>query len=269
MGSTGFLGRYLFNELKLLGIKVYGAMRRKNKSLKNRLILDVQNDTTVKNFPWKNFDIIVDCSGYINYDKTLESVLQNIKSNVLAPLKIISRLNKKQKYFYCSTHAILLKEGEHNPYSFSKLIFERYIKVTNDILPKVTIFQLPGLFHESRKTGLLHLIQESFIMKKPLTLKVSFKKWHAMYLPRAIDIMTTAILKKNTPQMITVGYPLNIKIKEIIGTAKSLFGYEIPMTCKEEDSDHYAPNLKNQNLFYKVTKSDFTQDLKHFFKPKS
>lgn len=269
LGSTGFLGRSLFNRLQILGARVYGTVRKKDKSLKNRLVLDVQKNTAVKNFPWRSFDIIVDCTGYINYDKTLESTIQNIKSNVLAPLKIISYLNERQKYFSCSTHAVLLGEKEHNLYSFSKFIFERYIKITHDVLPKATIFRLPGLFHENRKTGLLHLIRESFIKKKSLILEISVKKWHIMYLPRAVDIIIAAILSKNTPEVVTVGYSTKIDIEEIISVAEVSFGYKIPVLFKKQQTESYVPDTKNQNLFYKITKNDFKQDLIRFFKSKS
>src|SRR3989344_3216336 len=268
LGSNGFLGQYLFDELALRGCKVFGSIRKQDEVFKNRYVLDLDNNMAVKKFPWKNFDIIVDCSGFINYDKTVESVIKNIKSNTLIPLRIISLLNKKQKYFYCSTHAVFSQEAQHNAYSLSKLMFERCIQTIEKVMPKVTILRLPGLFHQSRKTGLLNLIRKYFVLKKPLVIDFVLEKWHTMYLPRVVDIIITAMLAKNVPIFVNIGYPLETNIVAIIKVAEQFFKYAIPINLKNKANNRYLPNLKNQELFYKTTTDDFKEDLTHFFKSK-
>lgn len=265
IGSTGFLGKSLFDTLYAKGADVSGTIRKKQTGLKNRFILDLENKTEIDKFYWQDFDVIVDCSGYINYERTTDSVTQNIKSNILNPLSILSHLSKKQKYFYCSTHTVLVSEEAQNPYSLSKLAFEKYTDILRDALPQLTIFRIPGLFDENRKNGLLYLIRENFNKKKQIELNHLPEKWHGMYLPRATDILVSAIFSNFTPSLVTVGYPVETNIIKIIKAAESSFGYKIPITLKKGKVHKYTPHIQDQKAFYNINKSDFEEDLKKYF----
>ena len=185
---------------------------------------------------------------------------------MLIPLYIISRLSKKQKYFYCSTHAVLLPNETQNPYSLSKRMFEDCIHVADRNLSQVTIFRLPGLFGQSRITGLLHLIKENFLTKKALKLDLSSQKWHTMYLPRAVDIMIAIMSNKHAPRLVTIGYPLQTSIEKIIKIAESMFGYKVPIMIKKGKIDRYVPDTRVQKLFYSINLFDFEKDLREYFK---
>lgn len=263
LGADGFLGSRLFDRLKNMGLDVYGTSRMK-KFGKGILFLDTLTSESVDNFPWNRFDVIIDCIGNIDYQNTIESIENNFRINTIGPLTIIKNLSKKQKYFYCSTHAVLLSQERQNSYSLSKLFFEKSLEIVSNIKGKVTIMRIPAIFTNERKSGLLHEIKKNSKKRKTMEIAYVSCKWHAMYLPRIIDVILSIILAKRTIGVINIGYSTGCKIDTIVDIAENVFGGKyIKFKIKKED--YYIPDIENQKKFYKIDAVAFKEDIYKYF----
>ena len=125
--------------------------------------------------------------------------------------------------------------------------------------------RIPGVFSEERQSGLIYLIKQHFCEKNKLTFNFSVNKWHTIYLPRLVEIITI-LLASDCSGEINLGYPLETSIDKIISTAESFFGYSIPINFEKKFSDHFIPNLEIQSKYLNITKQDFKSDLIKYFK---
>jgi nucleoside-diphosphate-sugar epimerase/ADP-ribose pyrophosphatase YjhB (NUDIX family) len=266
LGATGLLGSRLYAYLKNNKFDVCGTSNRKNDS--GLLFIDTNKVKTIDNFHWSNFDVIIDCIGNIDYRDTPEAIEKNIKTNVSGPISIIKHLSKKQKYFYISTHAVLLAPEKHNSYSLSKLFFEKLVEKMRNTEVKITLVRMPAIFSEDREAGLMFKIKESFSNKKFTTINFNSDKWHTMYIDRAVDLLSKIVTSDKYFECINLGYPVESSIKYILSVANKIFSGNYVKVTKIF-TDNYIPDLKNQNKICKIKSSDMDNDLKLFFLKKN
>lgn len=264
IGADGAIGSQLVKALFMAGAKVKGTS---TKSSHNKfLYLDFYQEKTIAKLNWGSYDIIINCAGNINYQATAAGARANIFINVLAPLDILSRLNKNQVYFHCSTQVVVLSAKEQNSYSLSKLFFEKYAELIGDIKAKAVILRLPGIYSDDRKSGIIYLIKKRYQEKKPLFIDWTATLWHAMYLPRAVEIILSLIKNDCLENFVTIGYPAETTIEKTLLAAQKAFGFTLPVKLKKKKINKYQPDIKIQNKFIKISAADFEKDLINYFK---
>lgn len=249
MGAGGLVGRALFNNFESLGLDVRGTTRAD---------LDTCDTEIVKGFPWSDYDVIVDCTGFIDYGETKEIEEKLKKVNMEAPLNLLSQLGETQRYIYLSSHVVLLPPESQNPYAKSKAEFEK-LSASGEVKAKVLILRLPGIFADERESGLLYKIKQSFLKRESLSLTINNVLWHAMYLPRVIEIIEKLITISPKERIITVGYPTETNIEKIIGDRKNVI-------LNVNQTDHYCPDVRIQNQYIQITPPMFEEDLEAYFK---
>lgn len=260
LGATGFIGSHLISKLRSDGLAVRGTSRRKKTGL---FSLDTSKDESVAKFPWRRFDIIVDCTGNIDYSPGIQSLTTNLETNVMGPLKIVSKLNANQSYYYLSSHSVLLSSERQNSYSASKLMFEGLCRSFR-FEPKITILRIPAVYSNDRKNGLVYNIKTAFIDKKPFKFAFKGEKWHTMFMDRLVDLVSKIMTANRKDDLITVGYPISCDIKSILRTAEKELG-KAPISLKSSSSDNYRPDIKRMLKYYKIKSADFTRDLTYYF----
>ena len=157
LGASGLVGSALFATLRDRGVSVTGTAREEREGL---LALNTAEPGNIESFPWEKFNTIIDCTGVIQYDSTLSALDANIRGNVRIPRTIIKQLGSSQRYFYCSTHAVLAPENKRTTYAISKALFEESIRREKGLSAMVTIVRLPAIFSERRDSGLVHRITD-------------------------------------------------------------------------------------------------------------
>ncbi len=263
LGATGFLGSRLKEYLDKKGLKVSGTSRNGNSS--KLPYLNTNEIKSVESFKWSNFDVIIDCTGNIDYKNDPQTIRQNILSNVLGPLSIIKKLTSKQKYFYLSSHSVFVDYKNSNSYALSKRTFEEMAGKLDEGYAKVTILRLPALFSETRHSGLLFNIKDAYQKNKPLVIDFKSDKWHTMHLNRAIEILSEIVASDKYFEYINIGYPAESSIKKILNIAGQNFSGKY-VKIRSLRTDHYVPDLKNQNKIIKISASDMETDLNQFLK---
>ncbi len=266
IGASGTIGNYLFNSLRLAGARVNGTSRKINRNKENFLYLDFFNSKLFEKFPWRKYDLIINCAGSINYQNTLSAARENIFINALAPLYILSQLNKDQVYFHCSTQVVTLPLSQQNSYSLSKLFFENYVGLLEDIKAKVVILRIPGVFCENRKSGIIYLLKKHYQKRKPVVINWTAQNWHTMYLPRVIKIILSLIKNNCSEKLVIIGYPAKTTIEKVLAAAKKAFGFSLPVKLGARKTNHYIPDIFAQKKYIKVTARDFENDLINYFK---
>jgi len=266
LGIDGLIGGSLFLFFQKYYKNIYGTTRRNTKLKSNVYFFDIAQLNSFSNIPWSKFEIIIDCIGYVEHQKSLNKAIKCIDINTLGPLRILSHLTTNQSYYFCSTHIVSLPLIQHTVYSLSKSILESYIEVLSDVTPKIISLRVPGIFSEKRDSGVLNMIKNNFYKNIPITLNLATYHWHAMYLPRFIEILKTIIEGEHQEKSIVIGYPLEIKIEYILDIAQKVIGHRPFISIIRNESDHYTPDLKAQNHFIHITKEDFEQDLTQYFK---
>ena len=262
LGANGYLGSRLYLSLKRSNLDVRGTSRNKNDT--DLLYLDTSAESSVVNFPWKNFDKIVDCIGNVDYSNSTEATYKNILINVLGPVSIVKNLSKGQIYYYLSTHAVLLSGEKHNTYSLSKLLFEQLLKKMNDIESKVTLVRMPAVFSGDRNGGLFHKIKSSFYNKKPIVIDFISYKWHPMLADRAIGILKKVVLSEDYITKIDIGYPAECSINDILACAENIYRGKY-VTVRNIQTDHYIPNTNEQDKICRINSILMNNDIKLFF----
>lgn len=257
LGASGFLGSRVFALLREQSASVTGTTH--SGSDDRFLTLDVSDARAVEQFSWSSYDAVIDCTGYIGYEQSLESEARNREQNLEAPMRICSRLTEAQSYLYCSTHAVLVPEETQNPYSRSKRAFEQYA-ISRSAGPIITLARIPGLFHESRESGLLHRIKSAFRERTSVRIDGVPPVWHAMYLPRAAAAIVVAA-DIAPAGLCTVGYPCATDPHTIIAAAEEAFGYEVSVSGKDIPNT-YVPDV---SPLVALHEGDFTTDLKTYF----
>ena len=230
------------------------------------LIFDSAKEGAIDVFPWHKFENIIDCTGVIDYRNTKESIETNIEGNVIIPLSILNKLKKEQRYFYCSTHAVLIPKDFRTAYASSKLSFEERIMRNGNFAAKITIFRLPALFSETRKSGLIYKIKQHFLKKEKLELDIKFSAWHTMEISRAATIVLAIVNQGSLEKLITIGYPTETSLEKIIRSAEKVFDYKITISFIKNESDHYTPDISTQNKYVSVAANDFEKDLTAYFR---
>jgi nucleoside-diphosphate-sugar epimerase len=263
LGSTGILGSALMKVLSESGVDVYGTVRRAEKANGRTFFLDTLSKDSIKKIPWSRFGVIVDCIGSIDYGMTADAAAKNTAVNVTGPMNVVDSLSPEHRYIYCSTHAVLLANADHNTYSLSKKMAEEYFESLPMGGPEVIVLRIPGLFAEKRPAGIIHKVKKHFSEKSPLDVDVHTKVWHAMYAPRAARIIADLAFKDIPQKKLTMGYPLESKVLDVVEAAEAAFGYKIPINIKRNETDHYAPN---PDRMVSAERSDFRTDLMEFFK---
>ncbi len=264
IGASGTIGNYLFNSLRLAGARVDGTSRSKNKE--TFLYLDFFDLKSFEKFPWRKYDLIINCAGSIDYQNTLAAARENIFVNVLAPLHILSQLDKNQVYFHCSTHVVTLPPSQQNSYSLSKLFFENYIGILGNIKAKAVILRIPGIFYENRESGIIYSVKKHFQEKKPLVIDWTASTWHTMYLPRVIEIILSLIKNNCSDKLVIIGYPTKTTMEKVLAAAKEAFGFSISINFNAHKTNRYIPDVFAQKKYIKVTAQDFKNDLISYFK---
>lgn len=256
LGSAGLIGGALLKFLQEQGFEARGA---------DRAVLDTADDAAVAAFPWLQYSDVFDCTGRIDYrdDQEVREKLRQV--NVCSPLNILNHLGKGQHYFYLSSHAVLREKVSQNPYVRSKAEFEERA-LQKPAPATVTILRLPGIFADERQSGLLYKIKESFSKRQAIKLSLNTNFWHAMYLPRLTSILTSFLLSGPKENLITVGYPLETGIELVLKSAEKSFGYSVPIEMTESLSDHYVPDISQQEKYVRITGEMFEEDLKTYFK---
>lgn len=263
LGASGLVGAAVFAALNGRGVRVTGTARKETDTL---LTFDTARPGGIESFPWGKYEIIVDCTGTIQYDATLSAHEANITGNVRTPLAIIKQLGPTQRYFYCSTHAVFASENERTTYAASKYLFEESVRDAEDISAKVTIVRLPAVFSERRGGGLMYQIKEHFLHKEKFKLAVKMNVWHTMYLPRVAEVFSQLVLSAPEEKRITIGYPTETSFEKIIAVAEKTFGYAIPIQIISCATDHYIPTLEVQQKYASLEAGDFEEDLRTYFK---
>lgn len=266
LGSTGQIGSALYLNLEKNGYEVWGTTRSKENISQKIWYLDILKEETIIQFPWSKFDIVVDCTGEINYANDVASAESVLRTNVLSPLMIISKLTSAQVYYHCSTHAVLLPPHAQNSYSLSKLFLERYSeKISSQTTPRIVSLRLPGIFSLERAGGVLNTIKRAYTNHEKLSLSWKSQCWHPMYLSRATTIITGLLTAGCAESVVTIGYPVEVSIELLLENATRSFGYSIPVEFVDNTTDHYIPDLERQGAYLTVTKEDLENDLQSYF----
>ncbi len=266
LGSTGMIGSALTSSFQEKGAQIWGTTRDISTTSDRVFYLDILKVETIDAIPWSQFDCIVDCIGEINYTNEAAAAISVIHTNVLGPLSIISKLTSGQIYYHCSTHAVLLPPELQNSYSLSKLFLEKYSeKIATSQTSHIVSLRLPGVFSLERPRGLFHMIKTKFHTREQLTLSWNSHYWHPIFLPRLADIMSTLIGSHCVEPVVTIGYPHEISIEYLIENAVCAFGYSVPIEYSLYETDHYVPDITQQNKFLIVTKEDLESDLRIYF----
>lgn len=246
--GMGLIGARLVTELKKAGNNVTGT---------DRSLLNVTDPGSVKAFPWHDYDVVVNCTGSIDYENTPAAAAKNAAVNVLGPLRILEELKNGQVFYHCSTHAVLFPD--QNTYTLSKALFEKAVAS----LP-VVLLRLPGIFSDTRSSGLLYRIKTACRHKTPLELDFGVTMWHPMYLPRCVANMKALIDKDCRDPLVTIGYPVGIGTRRILEAAQEYYG-EVPVRVKRHIPDDYVPDLRAQNKYIQSQLSDFADDMRAYF----
>lgn len=261
LGADGLIGNSLYEKLENnKGIKIEGTSRKKNSK---HLFLDVNDEKSINKINWGDYGIIYYCIGNIDYENQVNSLILNIKVNVVGPLKIIKKLKPDQKFIYLSTYVVQLELGEQNPYSFSKFVFEKLIKM-NEEYHNIKIIRIPGIYSSRRKDGFMSNLKKSFHQNKRFILNFEPKVWHIMKLERVIDILSIFLKKDIQEKIINIGYPLIVQPKEIIKIFENYFKKEIPIILKKFRENTYNPDIKILHNYYGITEKDFYDDIKKY-----
>lgn len=265
LGATGFLGQSVFSTLKQKGHAVVGTSLHQGDE-GTYIPLDTTIQEQLDALDWSLYDIVIDCTGVVDYSNTLTSFVSTLAVNALAPLSTLKHLHSKQRYVYCSTHAVLLPPLLHSGYVLSKYYFEEMITHAVDVHPSVTILRIPGIFFENRKEGLLYKIKNHFQEGKALELSIDLKIWHAMYLPRVSQVIAALLGVDARKNVVTIGYPCAATIEQIISIAKNTFGRSIPISYSKNESNGYIPDTSAQEAFIQLQPKDYVEDLTTYFK---
>ncbi len=258
LGASGYIGRRVLKELSDAH-SVRGTARVPGES--GLMTLDLGDEDSVRMFPWTDFDTIVDCTGSIDYGNSEASVARNNEQNVVWPLRVIAQLKEGQKYFYSSTHAVLVPADVQNSYTISKTAFEHAVASVTDG-PSVVILRIPALFDELRESGLMYRIRCAYKNKEPLSLDIALHAWHAMYTPRAVALMTAVITSDDAEGTVVLGYPSETSVKDVLRYASDVFGYVLPVTFSRYESDGYVPAVTKSQI--KTTARDFEEDVRYY-----
>lgn len=228
--------------------------------------LDFSDLKAIEKFPWNRYDLIVNCAGSIDYRNVPEAASKNITVNALAPISILSKLDKNQIYFHCSTHVVDLPASQQNIYSLSKALFENYVGIISDIKAKVVILRIPGIFSENRSSGIIYSVKKHYKERSPMTVDWTASTWHTMYLPRLIKIIMSLIKKDCSDRLVIIGYPVKTTIKNVLEAAEEAFGFSAPVHFRSNKANRYIPDISAQKRYVKITAQDFKDDLAVYFR---
>ncbi len=258
LGANGLIGSALYTRLKTQeAVTVDGTSQWKTDDL---LVFDVLKEDTFVNIPWNKYDVVYYCIGSIRYEPGLKASEEAQSVNVTGAIRVLSELSERQRFIYLSTHVTKLDSADHNPYSYSKQVFENYAAVNN--LP-IHIARLPGIYSSMRKAGLIFCLKDAFTQSKEFIFDFEAKLWHIMKLERAVDALLI-FLGPIREQTVTIGYPVAVDIHDLVTFCENHYRKRITVRYMKQGKQSPIPDIKTFQQYYSITKDDCYTDFKTF-----
>lgn len=203
-GTNGFLGKNIYNYLKIKNFKVFKVQRKFNNKRKN--FLEWKLGENLPNEVLES-DIFIHCA----FDKSKLEKQQNLKNNInyIGLKKILVNLrNKKCKLFFISSQTANKKIVSN--YGKLKFLSEKLLKKNNkEIIIK------PGLIYSKTDSAVINSLKK--ILKFPLFFYFSKKKnIHPIHIKDFCECIYKIIKLKKKNYVYYLGSPYPISIIDFI-----------------------------------------------------
>ncbi len=255
LGSTGYIGSYLFNSLYEDGINVYGSGRKVINDERYIYLDLLSKEHIAKVLADTEIDIIINAVGYVDlsksgdgevYDKLYEGNVKVVKNIV----EVLGNGNfPKTKLIHLSTMSVYgkakhLPVDEEHPvdpislYGITKLTGDLLIKYYSETLGvNSLILRLPGVFGGDRKSGaIFNFIKNCLKQEEVVINTIGLKGWDTIYIKTLSNIILKLILSYNWDtafKILNISYGSNVDIIETAKLIKKITNSQSNIMIKE------------------------------------
>ncbi|MFA0823872.1 MAG: NAD-dependent epimerase/dehydratase family protein [Methanomethylovorans sp.] len=227
-GSTGFIGSYLTDRLREMGINVFEISRSSSRT-------DITSLDQVKNIPAQ--EIVFHLAGITNISLSFENPYHAYINNVVGTLNMLEwcRINKVPKMVFLSTFVYgfpqyLPVDEKHpaaptNPYSTSKLLAEELCQAyCRDYGLNVAVLRLFNVYGPRQKSDFVipRIIEQ--LPTGKVKLGASAPKRDFVYIDDVVDSIVNASRSEIRGfEVFNIGSGISYSIKEIASELSSLY----------------------------------------------
>lgn len=288
LGTTGYIGKYLYNYLKHFFINLYPSSRKLIENYPQFLQLDLLDIDNLKKVISKyEFDYIINATGYVNVTNGQNQIFEDLMrgntyavNNLMESIAETNLFNTKIIHFssmsvYGEANYLPVDEKHSlyptNLYGVSKLTAEQVINYyANKYGIKSLILRIPGVFGGDRKHGAIYNFVKNALTNEDININtVDLKSWSPIYIDTLGDVLRLILIKyqwNKACRVINVSYGENIDLIKTAFRIKELLDSKTFITVNEP-IDYKPFYMSDKNLCDIIQKKySFEKDLQQYIK---